>query len=128
MTISVDDYINQHLVGHEPELTDDIQANAAIICDRANQLLSEFGQDRGLRSGWRPAAINNGAGGAPHSKHMTGQAVDIDDNDGSLDEWCKDNVPVLERIGLWLEIDTATPTWTHVQCVPPGSGHRFFIP
>mgnify|MGYP001197080265 FL=1 len=126
--ITVDDYINQHLVGHEPKLTDEIQANAAVVCDRANQLMEASGMDRGLRSGWRPSAINHGAGGAPHSKHMTGEAVDIEDNDGTLDAWCRDNVAVLENIGLWLEDDTATPTWTHVQSVPPRSGHRFFIP
>jgi hypothetical protein len=126
--ITVDAYIRQHLAGHEDELTEDIQTNAAIVCDRANQLLVAFGEDRGLRSGWRPAAVNSGAGGATHSRHMTGQACDIEDNDGSLDAWCKENVATLESIGLWLEIDTATPTWCHVQCVPPNSGRRFFIP
>ena len=126
--ITVAEYIGQHLQGHEAELTEDIQTNAAIVCGRANQLLLEFGEDRSLRSGWRPAAINNKVGGAPRSKLMTGHAVDIADPDGTLDAWCKDNPEVLERLGLWLEIDTATPTWTHVQCVPPRSGNRFFYP
>lgn len=126
--IRVDDYLGQHSAGHVDELTDDILANAQIICDRANQLLDAFGVDRAIRSGWRPAAVNSVVGGATHSRHMTGQAIDVDDRDGSLDEWCKTHVSTLEDIGLWLEIDTATPTWTHLQCVPPRSGNRFFQP
>lgn len=126
--ITVDEYLGQHLAGHESELTDEIRANAEIICGRANQLIAAFEEDRGLRSGWRPSAINHNAGGALHSRHMTGQAVDIEDNDGRLDEFCKQNVGLLEQLGLWLEDDAATPSWCHIQCVPPRSGHRFFIP
>lgn len=128
MTITVAEYLGQHSAGHESELTDEIRANAAVIVDRANQLLDAFAEDRGLRSGWRPAGVNGAVGGASKSKHMTGQAIDINDNDGSLDAFCKDNPALLESIGLWLEIDTATPTWTHCQSVPPKSGRRFFIP
>jgi hypothetical protein len=126
--IPVDKYLGQHLAGHEMELTEDIKTNAAIICDKANQLIAAFGEDRGLRSGWRPAAINKSAGGATRSKHMTGHAVDIEDNDGCLDAFCRQNIGLLEQLELWLEDEVATPTWCHIQCVPPRSGHRFFIP
>jgi len=126
--ITVDQYLGQHLQGHETELTEDIKTNAAIICGRANQLIAEFGEDRKLRSGWRPAAVNHSAGGAKLSKHMLGQAVDIEDNDGRLDAFCKQNIGLLEQLELWLEDGTATPTWCHVQCLPPRSGRRFFIP
>lgn len=126
--IPVDKYLGQHLAGHEQELTEDIQTNATIICNRANQLIAAFGEDRELRSGWRPPAVNHNTGGALHSRHMTGHAVDIEDNDGRLDAFCRDNIGLLEQLGLWLEDEVATPTWCHVQCVPPRSGHRFFIP
>ena len=126
--IPVDKYLGQHLAGHEQELTEDIQTNATIICNRANQLIAAFGEDRELRSGWRPPAVNHNTGGALHSRHMTGQAVDIEDNDGRLDAFCRDNIGLLEQLGLWLEDEVATPTWCHVQCVPPRSGDRFFIP
>ena len=126
--ITVAQYLGQHLKGHEMELTEDIKTNAAIICEKANHLLDSFGKDRGLRSGWRPTAINSSVCGAPHSKHMTGQAIDIEDNDGALDEFCQKNVPLLESLGLWLEDDAATFGWCHIQCIPPRSGHRFFIP
>ena len=126
--ITVDEYIGQHLAGHEQELTDEIRANAEIICGRANQLIAAFGEDRGLRSGWRPAAINKSAGGATRSKHMTGHAVDIEDNDGRLDAFCRQNVGLLEQLGLWLEAPEYTESWTHIQCLPPRSGRRFFMP
>jgi|TARA_R110000868_G_scaffold59842_3_gene183517 hypothetical protein len=126
--ITVDEYIGQHIAGHEEELTDEIRANAEILCGRANQLIAEFGEDRGLRSGWRPAAINKSAGGATRSRHMTGQAIDVEDDDGLLDAFCRQNIILLEQLELWLEDGAATPTWCHVQCVPPRSGRRFFIP
>ena len=126
--ITVDEYIGQHLAGHESELTDEIRANAEILCGRANQLIAAFGEDRGLRSGWRPAAVNHAAGGAMRSKHMLGQAIDVEDDDGLLDAFCKQNVGLLEQLGLWLEAPEYTELWTHIQCVPPRSGRRFFIP
>jgi len=126
--ITVDQYLGQHLQGHEMELTEDIKANAAIICGRANQLIAAFGVDRELRSGWRPAAVNHSAGGAMRSKHMLGQAVDIEDNDGRLDKFCKQNIGLLEQLELWLEDGASTPSWCHIQCIPPRSGNRFFIP
>ena len=90
--ITVDEYIGQHLAGHEQELTDEIRANAEILCGRVNQLLAAFDKDRGLRSGWRPAAVNHAAGGAMRSRHMTGQAIDVEDDDGRLDAFCKQNI------------------------------------
>ena len=126
--ITVDEYIGQHIAGHEEELTDEIRANAEILCGRANQLIAAFGEDRGLRSGWRPAAINKSAGGATRSRHMTGQAIDVEDDDGLLDAFCRQNIILLEQLELWLEDGAATPTWCHVQCVPPRSRRRFFIP
>ena len=126
--ITVDEYIGQHLAGHEQELTDEIRANAEILCGQVNQLLAAFDKDRGLRSGWRPAAVNHAAGGAMRSRHMTGQAIDVEDDDGLLDAFCRQNIGLLEQLELWLEDGAATPSWTHIQCVPPRSGRRFFMP
>ena len=126
--ITVTQYLGQHLKGHEMELTEDIKTNAAIICEKANQLMAAFGEDRGLRSGWRPAAVNHAAGGAMRSRHMTGQAIDVEDDDGRLDAFCEQNIGLLEQLELWLEDGAATPTWCHLQCVATRSGRRFFIP
>lgn len=115
---------------HGADLTDEICTNAADLVARCNQLAAElpFALPR-VSSGWRPPSINAGVkGAAKRSNHMTGNAVDFADADGRLDAWCLANLPVLERIGLWLEHPDATPTWCHLQRVPPRSGRRTFRP
>jgi hypothetical protein len=65
---------------------------------------------------------------SPRSKHLSCQAIDLDDPNDALDAWCLDNLAVLESIGLWLEHPDATPGWCHLQIVPPQSGRRVFMP
>lgn len=117
------------------ELTDVIRMNAAVTVDRVNQLLTAFyasqpdGSYRTVNSGWRPPEVNAGTSGAAvNSKHMTGQACDLSDDDERLDSWCLTNPGVLARIGLWQESPQSTPRWCHVQIVAPASGNRVFIP
>jgi hypothetical protein len=65
------------------------------------------------------------------SKHLEGLAVDLVPVDESIEEfhkWIKDNVELLEQIGLWLEDFKYSKTWAHFQIVAPRSGNRFFIP
>jgi hypothetical protein len=128
--LSVDEYLNQHAAEAAPgELTPTIRANAVMTVERANHLLGTSGFNFGLRSGWRPAATNAGIPtAAPKSKHMTGQAVDIIDDEGELDDWCMNNQDVLEQLGLWHEHPSATKGWCHVQIIPPKSGKRTFFP
>jgi hypothetical protein len=61
------------------------------------------------------------------SNHLFGRAVDIQDSDGKLYQWCQDNVKLLEEIGLWMEVADDQPR-VHFQIVPPKSGNRFFNP
>jgi len=111
------------------ELTDEKRSNAEEMVDKANELLTRFGETRKVNSGWRPASINNATvGAAKKSKHMTCEAIDLEDKDGSLDAWCLENLDVLQEIGLWLESPDATPNWCHIQIVPPRSGNRVFKP
>ena len=62
------------------------------------------------------------------SKHLTIQAVDIADGNGSLKAWLNNNVKLLEDAGLWCEDFSVTTTWVHFQTKPPLSGKRFFMP
>jgi len=61
---------------------------------------------------------------------MTGQAIDLADPDGDLDEWLMtaEGQAALVEIGLWMEHPAATKSWTHLQTVPPKSGRRTFYP
>lgn len=82
-----------------------------------------------VSSGWRPPAVNAATkGAAPGSRHITGQAVDLYDPTGALAAWAISNQGVLKDLGLWMEHPSHTPTWLHVQTVPPQSGNRVFFP
>lgn len=111
------------------DLSPELLGNANTIVPRANDLLSHFGEFRACNSGFRSAAdqarINPSA---PHSKHMEAAAIDLEDKDGKLKHFCVNNQALLASIGLWMESPDHTPTWLHVQCVPPKSGNRIFIP
>lgn len=112
-------------------MTPQIEHNAEITVQLANALLAKFGQWRKVNSGWRPPAVNAGTpGAAPNSKHTTGQAIDLADPDGDLDEWLLSATgqAAMVEIGLWQEHPAATKGWAHVQTVPPRSGNRTFYP
>lgn len=122
------------------ECSDEIRANAQETVRRANLLLFAMAKDGVTlaidpqtgslsHSGWRPAAVNAATkGAAPKSNHMNGKACDLYDPNGKLDAWCLSHLDVLASIGLWMEHPDNTPLWCHVQIVPPGSGHRVFMP
>ena len=122
------------------ELTPEIDANAALIVERANRLIDYMVADgveiednprtgTPVSSGWRPAAINKATpNAAPRSKHLLGLAVDIYDPEGEIDDWCMDNLDKLTACELWLEHPSATKGWSHWQTVAPRSGKRTFYP
>lgn len=119
------------------ELTPEIINNAKTTVTKVNLLLEKYfaanpnAKPIKVNSGWRPAAVNAATpGAATRSKHMLGQAIDIGDVDGALDEWCftAEGTTALAEIGLWMEHKSATPRWAHFQIVPPRSGNRFFRP
>ena len=122
------------------ELTPELIANATETVRRATILIAIMQSDvvvfqvnpatkTIITSGWRPQAINLATkGAAPHSKHMTCQAIDIYDPDGDIDDWCMANEEQLAEVELWLEHPAATKGWSHWQTVAPRSGNRVFYP
>lgn len=127
--LTVDAYLGQHSQGHEEELSALVRDNAAVTVAKANELCACAGIEPVLRSGWRPAGYNaTVVGAAAKSTHITGEAVDLADTDGSLRDWCAQNLAELARIGLWMEDARTTPTWLHIQTRPPASGKRVYIP
>lgn len=111
------------------DMTPEIEEAAASLIRRINVLLDTFGEYRTINSGWRPPEINGATPGAsPTSKHMTGQACDLADPEGDLDEWCCARASLLTVLGLWMEHPASTKGWCHVQTVAPKSGSRVFYP
>jgi len=128
--ITVDEYLTQHTAQIPPEIPAEVRANAEILLPKVLALLADPEcplPDGGLRSGYRPAWYNKTVPtAAPNSKHMTGQAIDLNDDDGLLDNWLTDEI--LQQYDLWREHPASTKSWCHLQCVPPKSGNRTFYP
>lgn len=116
----------------------EVYANSVILLERVNRLLEavltvvpdmEAALNPKVNSGWRPAAYNAAVpNAAPKSKHMSGEAIDLADLDGELDELLLDNIGILQGAQLWMEHPLATKSWCHLQCVPPRSSNRVFYP
>ena len=109
--------------------------NAQLITSKASELLSAFGTQLPITSGWRPASYNAQVGGSVHSKHLTCLAVDLWDADKKLGEWCVANVERLKEVGIYMESLATTHAssdpkkrWVHWQCVAPKSGNIIFNP
>lgn len=75
--------------------------------------------------GFRPQDSKVGAG---NSKHKEGRGIDIYDPHRQLASWCLAHPKALEERGLHMEDPRWTPSWVHLQDVPPGSGKLVYIP
>jgi uncharacterized protein YcbK (DUF882 family) len=118
------------LMGREVSnpLTPELTRNLDNLLISLNKLRAHWGKPLVVTSGYRPAEFNKKAGGAKSSSHMTCEACDFRDSDGSLDKFLLENQQVLIDCGLYLEHPDATPGWCHVQTRPPKSGNRVFRP
>lgn len=137
MAISLADYLMGRQFSHADEFSPLIERNGAETVRRANLILNEFyavfpkAAPRRVNSGWRPPSLNAQVrNAAVKSKHMTGEAVDLSDDDEALDIWIESpqGLMALERYGVWVEARVATPRWAHLQIVAPRSGRRIFHP
>lgn len=136
-----DDYWMGRNISHPADLTPAIRKNVAELLGRVNLLLA-WAYGDGVRpaldrttgnhvaSGWRPPAINDAtSNAAAKSRHLTGEAIDLrDSGTRDLARWCLKNEEALQEIGLWMEDPQWTPTWVHLQIVPPGSRRRVYCP
>lgn len=142
MRITLENYLKSYDHLYPEEYTVGVGTCAEMIVKKVNSLLAvleaegvslEANPRTGsiVNSGWRPQAINGQVkGAAVRSKHITGQACDLYDPEGEIDTYLmsEPGLRVLSAAGLWLEHPSATKGWSHVQTVPPRSGHRVFYP
>jgi hypothetical protein len=67
----------------------------------------------------------------PRTAHMTGEAIDINDPNGDLDNWLMDTAEgkqAVKELDLYIEHKDYTAGWCHVQIRKTKSGNRYFIP
>lgn len=122
--------------------TKEVQANLMVLLERINKVREKWGKSLTVTSGlrdmanhiriYKELAIKRGV---PYneskvpmgSKHLSGQAVDCSDPDGSLFDWCKANEAFLADIKLWME-EKDDQKRVHFQITAPRSNKRFFKP
>lgn len=113
-------------------LTEELRRNLHNLLIAVNLIRDLYGKPLIVSSGYRPAAINQKAGGATRSAHLTCEAVDFLDPKGELAKWCVGNLDILEQAGLYLESPAHTQgpngSWVHLQSRAPRSGKRIFLP
>jgi len=125
--ITLEDYFGR--VSHIADPSEDVEFNARELLLRVNTLLASLGLKTTVNSGWRPPAYNAMIpNAAPNSKHMTGQAIDLADPEGELDDVLFKDPTNLINHELWMEHPLATKGWCHLQSIPPRSGNRIFFP
>lgn len=129
--ITLEDYFGHHSAISTPSA--ETKGNALELLARVNALLAKIdmpeAQSPKVNSGWRPAHYNAIVpGAAPKSKHISGEAIDLADPEGALDNYLFDHRTLLSEHNLWLEHPLATKNWVHLQSVPPRSGNRVFFP
>jgi hypothetical protein len=117
------------------DLNKDTQANLTTLLERINKVRAAYGKAMKVNDGYRRPE-DTPKNGAKKSKHLTGQAIDIDDDEaGTLWFWLMkpEQMQLLKDVGLWLEHGCYTHckkfgTWVHFQIVAPNSQKRIFIP
>jgi len=140
MRITLENYLAGRDSVYFHDFTPEIKANAEKTVLLTNALLAVLETEKIpleahpntlsiVSSGWRPPQINSQVkGAAVRSKHMTGEAIDLYDPDGLIDEYLLTHPEPMIALGLYLEHPSATKGWAHVQIIPPKSGNRVFYP
>jgi len=115
------------------------RVNLEYLSTKMTQLRKAYGEPMIVTSGFRTKEAHERIykNTHPHlipwgSAHLTGQACDISDKGSKLWYFCRDNFPLLQELGLYLEDPRWTHgskgDWMHFQTTPPRSGKRVFIP
>lgn len=116
------------LMGRDKEypLNQELENNLKTLLLAVNKFRTLYGLPMTVSSGYRPGKYNSAAGGAKTSSHLTLQAVDFKDADGKIKAFILKDISILEKCGLYMEHQDATPTWCHLQIRP--TKNRIFKP
>lgn len=128
-------------LGRTNDLPKEHLDNLIKLHDKINKLRDAYGKPLRVTSGYRSLekhlAIYAAKGITDQkkipmqSRHLSGLAVDlvpVKEPVSDLQKFIKNNIALMQEIGLWFEDFSKTPTWVHAQIVPPKSGKLFFMP
>lgn len=108
------------------ECNSSVRVKAADLAERCSKLFDHLGVVPAISSGFRTSAVNAKVGGSCHSAHLSGEACDFHDENGSLGRAI--TTALLEQFNLYMESTQHTPGWVHLTTRAPGSGNRVFRP
>jgi hypothetical protein len=126
--------LEKELNPHNYKLTEEQKKNLQLLLKVMNQFRATYGKPMIITSGVRDwehhAAIYKKLNRQPPkgSAHLQAAACDVSDRDGKLAAYCLDNIPLLKKLGLYIEDPSCTFGWIHFQIIPPKSGNTVFIP
>lgn len=132
--ITIENYLMGRDKNYAREYSEEIKQNGEELLIKVNSLLKALRfENAKVSSGWRPPSYNRTViGAAKGSHHTTGHAIDIKDPDGRLrdlilkEEFLGESLLCLHE--LYMEDPAFTPTWVHLQDIPPKSGKYIFKP
>ena len=116
----------QELLGHCYGGKPGWDENCEEILAAVNIIRAVYGRPMIVSCFYRSPAHDKAKGRSGKSQHCLKRAVDFSDPSGSLDTWCKANLDILEKAGLWLESPDHTPGWCHLDLKP--RKNRVFLP
>ena len=79
------------------------EKNVKELVRRLNIIGETFPDPVYVVAGIRTEERNFAVGGVPNSPHLTGEAVDLKDEDYKLSKFLLNNIELLERTGLYME-------------------------
>lgn len=136
--ISLGEYLGPYKA--HPDVTPAVLANASDLITRVNRI-HQLAEKDGVVFHMNPATKSRISGtgnggfrprdtkvGMPLSTHKDGQGLDIYDPQRQFASWCVEHATVLSEHGLHMEDPRWTPTWVHLQSVPPRSGKVVYVP
>lgn len=129
--ITRDNYLKQRDITYHKEWNKKLEKTMDDTIQQINDFLKEIHFfDVEVVSGWRPQQLNDSIkNAATQSKHLTCQAVDLLDlKPFPLMHAILENLIAAEVHGVYFEDFSYTPSWVHIQVVPPKSGRRVFVP
>ncbi len=128
--------MNEILMGRAKleNLSTDIQCNIKHLHKVVNVIRQRYGKPMTVTSGLRLPEHNDAtSNAAKRSAHLTGEAIDVRDVDGSLMRWVLQNLSLMQELGIYIEDFRWTRSktkgyWVHLGTRKPSSGRRIFIP
>lgn len=79
------------------------EKNLKILIEKLHILFNCYTSPIVVVRGLRSEAQNFAVGGVENSPHLTGEAVDLRDDDYKVSRFILNNIEILERVGLYLE-------------------------